>query len=375
MPPRLGIYVHVPFCSVRCGYCDFNTYTATELGGGGAISQFADQAIAEIALAARRLGPRPVDTVFFGGGTPTLLPPADLIRILAAIEQHLGLRTDAEVTTEANPDSVNSVGLEQLRAGGFNRISFGMQSAIPHVLQVLERTHAPERVPVAVAWARAAGFEQVSLDLIYGTAGESHQDWRDSLQAALSCTPDHVSAYSLIVESGTRLARQVRKGLVAPPDDDDLAEKYLIADDLLSAAGFSWYEISNWARGSAARCRHNELYWRSEDWWGVGPGAHSHLAGERWWNLKHPSAYAASLAGGQQPVAGRETLDQQMKTMEQVMLGIRLREGLVTTSLDQARVNDLLARGLLEVSAAKPHRVVLTRTGRLLGDAVARELV
>lgn len=360
---------------MRCGYCDFNTYTATELGGGGAISQFADQAIAEIALAARRLGPRPVDTVFFGGGTPTLLPPADLIRILAAIEQHLGLRTDAEVTTEANPDSVNSVGLEQLRAGGFNRISFGMQSAIPHVLQVLERTHAPERVPVAVAWARAAGFEQVSLDLIYGTAGESHQDWQDSLQAALSCTPDHVSAYSLIVESGTRLARQVRKGLVAPPDDDDLAEKYLIADDLLSAAGFSWYEISNWARGSAARCRHNELYWRSEDWWGVGPGAHSHLAGERWWNLKHPSAYAASLAGGQQPVAGRETLDQQMKTMEQVMLGIRLREGLVTTSLDQARVNDLLARGLLEVSAAKPHRVVLTRTGRLLGDAVARELV
>ncbi|HNA99478.1 MAG TPA: radical SAM family heme chaperone HemW [Marmoricola sp.] len=375
MPPRLGIYVHVPFCSVRCGYCDFNTYTATELGGGGAISQFADQAIAEIALAARRLGPRPVDTVFFGGGTPTMLPPADLIRILAAIEQHLGLRTDAEVTTEANPDSVNSVGLEQLRAGGFNRISFGMQSAIPHVLQVLERTHAPERVPVAVAWARAAGFEQVSLDLIYGTAGESHQDWQDSLQAALSCTPDHVSAYSLIVESGTRLARQVRKGLVAPPDDDDLAEKYLIADDLLSAAGFSWYEISNWARGSAARCRHNELYWRSEDWWGVGPGAHSHLAGERWWNLKHPSAYAASLAGGQQPVAGRETLDQQMKTMEQVMLGIRLREGLGTASLDQARVNDLLARGLLEVSATKPHRVVLTRTGRLLGDAVARELV
>ncbi len=375
MPPRLGIYVHVPFCSVRCGYCDFNTYTATELGGGGAISQFADQAVAEIALAARRLGPRPVDTVFFGGGTPTLLPPADLIRILAAIEQHLGLRTDAEVTTEANPDSVNSVGLEQLRAGGFNRISFGMQSAIPHVLQVLERTHDPERVPVAVAWARGAGFEQVSLDLIYGTAGESHQDWRDSLQAALSCTPDHVSAYSLIVESGTRLARQVRKGLVAPPDDDDLAEKYLIADDLLSAAGFSWYEISNWARGSAARCRHNELYWRSEDWWGVGPGAHSHLAGERWWNLKHPSAYAASLAGGQQPVAGRETLDQQMKTMEQVMLGIRLREGLGTASLDQARVNDLLARGLLEVSATKPHRVVLTRTGRLLGDAVARELV
>lgn len=371
----LGIYVHVPFCATRCGYCDFNTYTATELGGGGAQAQFADQAISEIAMAADALGGRTVDTVFFGGGTPTLLPAENLARILGEIRSKLGLAPDAEVTTEANPDSVTEPALAVLREAGFNRISFGMQSAAPHVLQVLERTHDPERVPLAVQWARAAGFEQLSLDLIYGTPGESEQDWRETLEAALSCAPDHVSAYSLIVESGTRLARQVRHGVLPTPDDDDLADKYLLADDLLGRAGFSWYEISNWSTSTETRCRHNLLYWLSDDWWGIGPGAHSHLGQRRWWNVKHPSAYAAKLADGELPIAGDELLDDQMMALEEVMLQIRLSDGMPIQSLDPDRVASLIARGLLIPHPMASDRVMLTMQGRLLGDAVARELV
>jgi putative oxygen-independent coproporphyrinogen III oxidase len=371
----LGVYVHVPFCSVRCGYCDFNTYTATELGGGGEQAAYADQAILEISMAAQALKGRLVETVFFGGGTPTLLPAADLVRILTAIDEEIGLAPDAEVTTEANPDSVSATDLLELRTGGFNRISIGMQSAAQHVLRVLERTHDPARVPHAVAWAREAGFEQVSLDLIYGAMGESQQDWRATLQAALACEPDHLSAYSLIVESGTRLARQIRQGLITAPDEDDLADKYLIAEELLTNAGFHWYEISNWARAKDSECRHNQLYWHSDDWWGVGPGAHSHLADRRWWNVKHPSTYARKLAAGEQPVEGEEVLTDEMKALETVMLGIRLSEGLPTETLDTHKLADLQARGLVQTHPDLPGRTVLTLPGRLLGDAIARELV
>jgi putative oxygen-independent coproporphyrinogen III oxidase len=369
-----GIYVHVPFCAVRCGYCDFNTYTATELGGGGSQAAYAEHAVAEVAYAARELGPdlRQVETVFFGGGTPTLLPSADLVGILGAIEETFGLAEDVEVTTEANPDSVTPESLAALRAGGFTRVSFGMQSAVPHVLRVLERTHDPARVAQAVRWAREAGFEQVSLDLIYGTAGESLEDWRASLEAALACEPDHVSAYSLIVEDGTRLARQVRTGAVAAPDDDDLADKYAVADDTLTAAGLGWYEVSNWARGAAARCRHNELYWTSGEWWGIGPGAHSHAGGRRWWNVKHPSTYASRIAAGESPAADGETLDEPTRALERVLLEIRLREGLPLDLVEADRADLVVRRGLAEVEG---DRLVLTRRGRLLGDAVVRELV
>src|SRR3954468_15989605 len=312
-PP--GFYVHVPFCTVRCGYCDFNTYTALELGpvGGhpGASRQtYADAAIAEIRQARRVLGDRdvPVETVFFGGGTPTLLDAGDLTRIVGAIRDEFGLAPDAEVTTESNPDSVTADSLRRLRDGRINRLSFGMQSAVPHVLATLDRTHDPRRVPDVVAWARAAGFEQISLDLIYGTPGESLSDWEASLDAALACAPDHVSAYSLIVEDGTALARRVRRGELAMPDEDDLADKYAVADERLSAAGLGWYEVSNWAQDDAARCRHNLLYWTGGDWWGVGPGAHSHVGGVRWWNVKHPAAYAARLASGRSPAHAREIL-------------------------------------------------------------------
>ncbi len=369
-----GVYVHVPFCAVRCGYCDFNTYTATELGGGGSQAAYAGHAVAEVEYAARQLGPdRPeVTTVFFGGGTPTLLPAADLAAILGSIDAAFGLVPKAEVTTEANPDSVTPGSLAALRAAGFNRISFGMQSAVPHVLRVLERTHDPANVARAVTWAREAGFEQVSLDLIYGTPGESVADWESSLEAALSCEPDHVSAYSLIVEDGTRLARQVRTGVIPAPDEDDLADKYALADDAFSAAGLEWYEVSNWARDAAARCRHNELYWTSASWWGVGPGAHSHVDGERWWNVKHPSAYAARVAAGESPVQDGEVLDPADRHLERVLLEVRLRDGLPIDLVDEARLAAVVTAGLGVVHG---ERLVLSRTGRLLADAVVRDLV
>ncbi|MDF9715513.1 coproporphyrinogen III oxidase [Nocardioides sp. ChNu-153] len=383
----LAFYVHVPFCRVRCGYCDFNTYTATELGGpsappGASRTTYADAAVAEVRLARRVLGDvdRPVDTVFFGGGTPTLLPPEHLVRVLRAVEDEFGLAPGAEVTTEANPDSVSRADLDVLRAGGFTRLSFGVQSVVPHVLQVLERTHDPARVPGVVADARAAGFDEISLDLIYGTAGESLADWRASLDAALACSPDHVSAYSLIVEEGTALARRVRRGEVAAPDEDDLADKYHLADEVLTAGGLGWYEVSNWSR-PGSECRHNLAYWRSDDWWGVGPGAHSHVGGVRWWNVRHPAPYAELLAAGRSPGHERELLDDEVRRVERVLLETRLREGLTLDVLDddgRAALPDLVRRGLVEagpLDGGAAGRVVLTREGRLLADGVVRDLL
>ena len=376
-----GAYVHVPFCTVRCGYCDFNTYTASELGAAGgppgaSRATYAGAAVAEVRHARSVLGGRkvPVDTVFFGGGTPTLLSPVDLGAVLAAIDDEFGLADGAEVTTEANPDTVDADDLERLRELGFTRISFGMQSAVPHVLRVLDRTHDPERVPVVVDWARRAGFDQVSLDLIYGTPGETQGDWERTLEAALDCRPDHVSAYSLIVEAGTALARKVRRGELSMPDEDDLADKYLLADGRLSAAGLEWYEISNWARGEASRCRHNLGYWAGADWWGIGPGAHSHVGGVRWWNVKHPAAYAERIAAGRSPAAGHEVLDAGARHTERVLLELRLRRGLPVDSLDvdRARVERLVSGELVRREDA---RLVLTARGRLLADEVVRDLI
>ncbi len=376
-----GFYVHVPFCTVRCGYCDFNTYTAEELGTGlvpgASRATYAEAAVAEVRRARRVLGDRdlPVSTVFFGGGTPTLLAPADLTSVVAAIDAEFGLEPGAEVTTEANPDSVDATALSLLREGGINRVSFGMQSAVDHVLRVLDRTHDPRRVPEVVAWARDAGFDQVSLDLIYGTPGESVADWERSVDAALACVPDHVSAYSLIVEEGTALARQVRRGEVPMPEEDDLADKYALADERLSAAGLGWYELSNWATDDASRCRHNLLYWEGGDWWGVGPGAHSHVAGVRWWNVKHPAAYAERMAADLSPAQDHELLDAETRRVERVLLEVRLREGLPLDALDdhgRAQVPGVVADGLAEV---RDDRLVLTRQGRLLADAVVRALL
>jgi putative oxygen-independent coproporphyrinogen III oxidase len=376
-----GVYVHVPFCRVRCGYCDFNTYTASEIRGVKQ-SDYAGQAIAEVALAARVLEDagipnRSAATIFFGGGTPTLLPVADLAAMLAAVRDSWGLAPGAEVTTEANPDSVDAASLNALAEAGFTRVSFGMQSAVPHVLATLERTHDPARVPLVVQWARDAGL-QVSLDLIYGTPGESLGDWTASLDLALAQHPDHLSAYALIVEDGTKLARQIARGEVATPDDDLQADMYELANETLAAAGFRWYEVSNWATDDAYRSRHNLAYWTGQDWWGIGPGAHSHVGGVRWWNVKHPAAYAERLAAGDSPAHGRETLDAETRRVEAVLLRSRIVDGLPIGMLDAAgrtAVAGLIADGLVDGAAAVGGRVVLTRSGRLLADAVVRRLL
>jgi oxygen-independent coproporphyrinogen-3 oxidase len=376
-----GVYLHVPFCKVRCGYCDFNTYTATELRGVKQ-SDYASQAVLEVEAAGRMLAKsgaaaRPAKTVFFGGGTPTLLPAENLVRMLDAVRGQWGLAEGAEITTEANPDSVDAAYLVTLKQAGFTRVSFGMQSAVPRVLATLERTHDPERVPLVVAWAREAGLD-VSLDLIYGTPGETLEDWRASLEHAIAQKPDHISAYSLIVEDGTKLARQIRRGDVVQPDEDLQADFYELADELLSAAGYGWYEVSNWAIDDEHRSRHNLAYWRSQDWWGVGPGAHSHIGGVRWWNVKHPAAYAERVLAGNSPGAGRETLDDATRELERVLLLTRIREGIPVASLTSAgrrEVAGLIADSLVDARAALSGTVELTLRGRLLADLVVRRLL
>jgi putative oxygen-independent coproporphyrinogen III oxidase len=371
-----GFYLHVPFCVTRCGYCDFNTYTATELRGASRES-YADTAIAEIRMARRVLGDvdLPVRTVFVGGGTPTLLPPEDLGRMLTAIDKEFGLAAGAEVTTESNPETVDPGYLARLREAGFTRVSFGMQSAREHVLAVLDRTHTPGRPQQCVAWAREAGFEHVNLDLIYGTPGESDADWQASLDAAVAAGPDHVSAYALIVEDGTRLATRVRRGELAAPDDDAMADRYLAAEAAFGAHGLGWYEISNWAADERARCHHNLLYWTGGDWWGVGPGAHSHVGGTRWWNVKHPAAYAARLAEDASPAYAREVLDEADRRFERIMLELRLAEGCPLELFeDPSAVLRAVGDGLLDPAAYEAGRAVLTLRGRLLADAVVRDL-
>ncbi len=376
-----GVYVHVPFCRVRCGYCDFNTYTAGELRGVRQ-ADYAGQAIDEIRMSRRvleasGLPARTADTVFFGGGTPTMLPAGDLVRMLAAVRDEFGLVEGAEVTTEANPDSVDRDDLARLAEGGFTRVSFGMQSAVPHVLAALDRTHDPARVPLVVGWAREAGLD-VSLDLIYGTPGESLDGWRRGLEAAISEPPDHLSAYARIVVDGTKLARQIRRGELARPDDDLEADMYELADELLGTAGYDWYEVSNWATDAAFRSRHNLGYWRGDDWWGIGPGAHSHVGGVRWWNAKHPAAYAERLAARISPAVGRETLDGPTRETERVLLLTRIREGIDIASLHAGgrhAVAGLIADGLVDAKAALAGGLTLTRSGRLLADAVVRRLL
>ena len=380
-----GVYVHVPFCTVRCGYCDFNTYTATELGAdpGASREDWADGALAEIRLARSVLGERRplIDTVFFGGGTPTLLPPSELVRVLDALRSDPGLVDGAEVTIEANPETLTPAALLALRNGGVTRLSLGMQSARQHVLAVLDRVHTAGRVATAMRDARDAGFDNVSLDLIYGTPTETLADWQHTVETAADLAPDHISAYALIVEPGTRRAAAVRRRQVTAPDDDLMADMYLWADDWLAGQGFAWYEVSNWARSPDHRSRHNEHYWSDTDWWGIGPGAHSHVGGVRWWNVRHPSAWASRLADGLSPAAARETLDEPTRRLERIMLGLRTVHGAqvrdVVSALGaeaSARLGDLADDELVQLEPLPRGRVVLTRRGRLLADAVTRAL-
>ena len=400
-----GIYIHVPFCATRCGYCDFNTYTPAELGGanpdGWLVALRAELALAAARLAApsadvaarpalspdvaarpalsadvaARPAPGPdVSTVFVGGGTPSLLGAAGLTAVLDAVREHFTLAPDAEVTTEANPESTSPQLFAGLRAAGFTRVSLGMQSVAPHVLAVLDRVHSPGRALDAAREARAAGFDHVNLDLIYGTPGESDDDLRRSVDAAIDAGVDHVSGYALVVEDGTALARRVRRGEIAAPDDDVLAARYELLDARLSAAGFDWYEVSNWCR-PGGECRHNIGYWNGGEWWGAGPGAHGYLGATRWWNVKHPNAYAQSLADGLLPVANFERLDAATRHVEDVMLRLRLRDGLpvaVLSEPERARAEAVIDDGLVALDA---NRLVLTDRGRLLADAAVRALL
>lgn len=374
-----GVYLHVPFCAHRCGYCDFTTYTPRELGAaepalGELVTGYTAAAAGELAAWAARLpGLAAASTLFVGGGTPTVLGGQLLTELIKAVRDSVGLAADAEVTVEANPETVTPELLDSLLAAGVNRISLGMQSVTPHVLQVLERRHTPGGAIAAATAARAAGFAQVSLDLIYGTPGETDAEWRESLQAALAASPSHVSAYALGVEEGTRLARRVATGALRAPDPDELADRYEVADATLTAAGLPWYEISNWGQP----CRHNLGYWQGRDWLGIGPGAHSHVAGVRWWNVTWPAEYAALVAAGRFPAAGRERLDEAAAALEEVLLGIRLASGLPLAGLAPAArsaVADLVAEGLAEVDDTSAPRLVLTLRGRLLADAVTHRL-
>lgn len=405
----LSLYVHVPFCRVRCGYCDFNTYTVG-FGPGAQVGDYAPSVLAEADLAARVLADagvsgRLAQTVFFGGGTPTMLDAGELIAILDGLRERIGIAGGAEVTLEANPDTVTREDLRAFADSGFTRVSFGMQSAVPRILAILDRTHTPTRVPLVIEWAKEAGLS-TSVDLIYGTPGESLADWETSVRAALSYDPDHISAYALVVEEGTKMGAQVARGELPTPDPDDEAAKYELVDELLGEAGYAWYEISNFARASASdrasgrasttfehASRHNLAYWRDWDWWGFGPGAHSHVGRMRWWNVKNPGAYAGRLRAGVSPAAAGEILGEEERELERVMLGLRtaegveldgvpamaMRDGIVSVlSVCQSlsgRVASLISDGFIDGVAALDGRAVLTLRGRLLADYVTRELM
>lgn len=379
----LSLYIHVPFCATRCGYCDFNTYTAGELGTTSSPQSWLEGVRAELDAAATLLhDDRQVSTIFVGGGTPSLLGGQGLADVLGAVRNSFTLAPGAEVTTESNPESTSPEFFGTLREAGFTRISLGMQSAAKHVLAVLERTHTPGRALDAAREAAAAGFEHLNLDLIYGTPGERDEDLQASLDAVLSVPVDHVSAYALIVEDGTAFARKVRRGEVPMPDDDVLAARYEMIDARLTEAGMTWYEVSNWATAGsdslplpASVCRHNEAYWRSDDWWGIGPGAHSHVNGVRWWNQKHPATYSASLAGGALPIGGQEILTDEDRHTETVMLRLRMRDGLAAAELTDgecSRGDEVVAKGLLHVV---DNAYVLTDRGRLLADGIIRDIL
>ncbi len=369
----LSFYVHIPYCMKRCGYCDFNTYTPNELREGATLeivsNDYIDAVLRELDAAPRDLVP----TIFFGGGTPSLIPPDDLGRVIAAIKARNGLTEECEITLEANPDSVTAEKLKGYIAVGFNRISFGMQSSKSHVLAVLDRTHNPDNVKRAVDMARAAGFRSISVDLIYGTPGESLDDWRETVTAALALDIDHISAYALILETGTKLAARIKRGDLSKPDDDVMADMYLLVDQLCELHGFSWYELSNWSK-PGHECRHNVVYWQNKNWWGLGPGAHSHIDSKRFWNIKHPTVYKQRLFDDESPIADSEQLSASQVKDEAILLGIRMREGISLELLEPRQVELLANYRENGFVVLEQERALLTPAGRLIADRIVREI-
>ena len=366
----LSFYIHIPYCVKRCGYCDFNTYTPAELKVESSLTEishnYIDLLVEEISLARAQSDATTVPTIFFGGGTPSLMEPTDLAKVISAISSTFTLDEECEITMEANPDTLTLDRLRGYREAGINRISIGMQSAVPHVLAVLDRTHNPANIEKVVGWAREVGFTEISLDLIYGTPGESMADWEKS-----------ISAYALIVEDGTKLAAQVRRGEITIPDDDETADKYLLADNKFRAAGFDWYEISNWSKPGSS-CKHNVAYWKGANWWGAGPGAHSHIDGRRWWNVKHPTAYRERIAQKASPMHEEEFLKSDEIAREEIMLSLRLPGVLALDEFSQearSALDTFFAQGHFEVGPWEVGRLTLTQSGRLIADRIVRELV
>jgi oxygen-independent coproporphyrinogen-3 oxidase len=378
---NLAFYIHIPYCSKRCGYCDFNTYTPSELKIATGLSEvsnsYIDLLLLEIKQAKAQVGSASVPSIFFGGGTPSLMEPSDIGRVIDQIKKEFVLNSDAEVTMECNPDTVSKENLAAFRQVGVNRVSFGMQSAVPHVLATLDRTHNPENLLQVTTWAKEVGFSEISVDLIYGTPGETLADWQKSIHAALALPITHISAYALIIEEGTKLAAQIKRGEVAPVDDDLAAEKYLLADKAFTAAGFQWYELSNWAKPDSLS-KHNLAYWLGENWWGAGPGAHSHLNGKRFWNVKHPNLYKEKIQSNLSPIADSEVLEEIQIASEKLMLSLRLPSGVEKESLNQDQISELsdyVESGHLDLLNWNQGRATLTLEGRLIADQILRQIL
>ena len=379
---ELAFYIHIPYCIKRCGYCDFNTYTPAELQITSELkdisNSYIDLLISEIKSARIEVGESSViPSIFFGGGTPSLMEASDIGRVISTIKDQFNLAKDAEITLETNPDTVTKEKLAQFLAAGVNRLSFGMQSAVPHVLATLDRTHNPDNLPQVTKWAKEVGFKEISVDLIYGTPGESKEDWQRSIDAALSLPITHISAYALIVEEGTKLAAQIKRGEVANVDDDLSADKYIMADQAFTSAGFNWYELSNWAKPNS-ESRHNIFYWLGKNWWGAGPGAHSHLNGKRFWNVKHPNLYKERIIKGESAVAEFENLESVQIESERLMLSIRLPSGVEKSTLNDKQILDLagyVESGHLDQANWNRGRATLTLDGRLIADRILREIL
>ena len=379
---NLAFYIHIPYCIKRCGYCDFNTYTPGELqittGLNDISNSYIDLLIKEIQIARAEVGENViVPSIFFGGGTPSLMQASDIGRVISTIKNGFNLSADAEITMECNPDTVSKESLTQFKEVGVNRLSFGMQSAVKHVLETLDRTHNPDNLLQVTSWADQIGFKEISVDLIYGTPGESISDWQTSIDAALSLPITHISAYALIVEEGTKLAAQIKRGQVNPVDDDLAAEKYLIADQAFTSAGFDWYELSNWAKPNSAS-KHNLAYWLGDNWWGAGPGAHSHLNGRRFWNVKHPNLYKEKIESNQSPIAGSESLEELQRESERLMLSLRLPTGVAKKTLNEQQLLELseyVESGHLDQSNWNEGRATLTVDGRLIADRILRQIL
>ena len=379
---NLAFYIHIPYCVKRCGYCDFNTYTPAELQLTEGLTQisnsYIDLLVKEIEFARNQVGESAiVPSIFFGGGTPSLMEASDIKRVITAISEQFKLDSIAEVTLETNPDTVTKEKLKQFYDAGVNRISFGMQSSVSHVLKTLDRTHNPENLPQVTKWASEVGFKEISVDLIYGTPGESKQDWQQSIDSALALPISHISAYALIVEEGTKLAAQIKRGEIAKPDDDLTAEKYIMADKAFTTAGFHWYELSNWAKPNS-QSKHNLAYWLGHNWWGAGPGAHSHINGKRFWNVKHPNLYKQKIQANETVILDSEVLKGSQIESERLMLSIRLPQGLEKNTLNNQQIlelTDYVNSGHLDQENWNLGRATLTLDGRLIADRIVREIL